>query len=118
MAISRPIAETITMMLRIIASAPPHTGTRITVRPDVEVTPSEVNSTTVERDVTFFAAPDTGDGKQAVMVREPQFDDPKYVGVEVVFIYDGHVDSQKNFNGTEIADIGTEVFKWLAAPKQ
>lgn len=118
MTISRPIAETITMMLRIIASAPPHTGTRITIRPDVEVIPSEQDETTVEKEVTFFTAPESGDGKLAVMVREPQFEDPKYAGVEVVFIHDGHVDSQKNFNGTGIADIGTEVFKWLAGSRQ
>ncbi len=117
MAINRPIAETVTMMLRIIASTPPHTGTRITVRPDIEVVPSEKDASTVENAVTFFTAPENSDGKHAVMVREPQFESPSYSGVEVVFMNDGQVEQEKHYNGTDIADIGTEVFKWLAVPK-
>lgn len=114
---SRPIAETVVMMLRIIASAPPHTGIRITVRPDVEVVPSETDASTTENDVTFFGTPEVADGLYQVKIREPQFDKINYEGVVVDFIHDGCVDHTKGFKGTDIADIGTEVFKWLAVTK-
>ena len=109
----RPVAETTMMMLRIIASQPPHTGTTLRAQPSIEVVPSETDESTVEKEVTFFNNSVRDD--VYVIVREPETDQANSTGISVAFVTNGEM-RNVDYVGTDIANIGTDVFKFLAAP--
>ena len=112
--LNRPIAETVLMMIKFICNTPPHTGAIFNVFADILRVPSEKDSTIQEIPVTVFRAGHINNNKE-VILQEPNFSDINYIGVTVQFVISGVVIDQRNYKGTDIADIGTHIFEFLAA---
>lgn len=100
--INRPVAETIIMLLSIIAHTPPHLGLKITTQ-----TGRDLNGVVS----THFSE----EGCAYVRVVEPTFDQLDYEGIEVTFFFrNGKQANTNKYRGTNIANIAPDIYRFLA----